>query len=91
VGGKTGIDPTATSNIVADFVLPSSDGSVPGSVTAGAYEIAATADNWGVDAIALCAKRVPVGNNVKDKPRVQPDSCGTESHASAVSLPLRDL
>ncbi len=58
-GAKSGSSPTGVSNIVVDVVLPSDQTTVPGSVLVEAWESVATAANWGVDAIALCADATP--------------------------------
>lgn len=51
-GGPTGVAPNIGKQVFADEVLPSVDLK---SVTATAYEAPATAGNWHVRAIAICA------------------------------------
>jgi hypothetical protein len=59
-GGKEGVTPNGLANILADVVEPSnpSPGST-GSLLVEAWEEDATADTWGVSAIALCANVAP--------------------------------
>ena len=49
-GGKAGVAPDQTSDVVMDFVIPGST-----TVTAAAYEDEATMGSWSVKAIAICA------------------------------------
>jgi hypothetical protein len=55
----SGAKETGVAKVIADVVLPSGPISVPGSVFIEAWEQDATAENWGVDAIAICAKVAP--------------------------------
>jgi hypothetical protein len=49
-GGKSGTSPNQETNVMMDFVIPSST-----SVTVAAYEDEATGADWSVKAIAICA------------------------------------
>ena len=53
-GGKVGSSPDQQTDVVMDFVIPGST-----SVVAAAYEDEATAANWSVKAIAICATVAP--------------------------------
>ena len=61
VGAKNpDVTPGGLANVVADVVQPSvGDSTTPGSVYVEAWEEEATALNWGVDAIAICANVAP--------------------------------
>ena len=53
-GGKVGSSPDHQTDVMMDFVIPG-----PTSVAAAAYEDEATAANWSVKAIAICATVAP--------------------------------
>ena len=55
VGGVTGTFPNELANVVINFIEPSDENTVPGSVTVFAFEEEATAANWTVQATAMCA------------------------------------
>ena len=58
-GAKSGGGLNGVSNIVVDVQLPTDPSVAPGSYYVEAWESTATASNWGVDAIALCADVTP--------------------------------
>jgi hypothetical protein len=55
VGGLTGSFPDELANVVITFLEPSDEKTVPGSVTAFAFEQVATPANWRLQVTALCA------------------------------------
>ena len=55
VGGLAGSFPNEVANVVITFLEPSDEKTVPGSVTAFAYEQPAIATSWRLQVTALCA------------------------------------
>jgi hypothetical protein len=55
VGGLSGAFPNELANVVITFLEPSDENTVPGSVTAFAYEVQPIATNWFMQVTALCA------------------------------------
>jgi hypothetical protein len=55
VGGQSGTFPNEMADVAITFLEPSDEDTVPGSVTAFAYEVNPTSANWSVEASALCA------------------------------------
>ena len=55
VGGITGTFPNELANVVINFIEPTDENTVPGSVTVFAFEEEPTVANWIVQATAMCA------------------------------------
>jgi hypothetical protein len=55
VGGLTGVFPDELAHVVITFLEPSDENTVPGSVTAFAFEQEVTSANWFLQATAICA------------------------------------